>query len=161
MHNTLVHVLEGPGKAGTNKKAAAPGRTRGCFFLGPGLGPWPLQCMHKSVVHAQECCACTRILCMHKNIIILLYYYISILFKALRAVRRARSPILMFNLGVPKEFTFRATSRVSFCTFGVILEVIFGPWEHFRGAVGSFLRPKTAGGTKGGPRAAKEAPPPK
>jgi len=74
---------------------------------------------------------------------------------------RARAPILMFNLGVPKEFTFRATSRVSFCTFGVILEVIFGPREHFRGAVGSFLRPKTAGGTKGGPRAAKEAPPPK
>ena len=49
MHNTLV----------------APGRTRGCFFLGPGLGPWPLQCMHKSVVHAQESCACTRILCRH------------------------------------------------------------------------------------------------
>ena len=24
--------------------------------------------MHKSVVHAQESCACTRILCMHKNL---------------------------------------------------------------------------------------------
>ena len=33
-------------------------------FLGPRPGPWPLQCMHKSVVHAQ----CTRILCMHKNL---------------------------------------------------------------------------------------------
>ena len=39
----------------------------GSFLLGPGLGPWPLQCMHKSVVHAQACCACTRILCMHKD----------------------------------------------------------------------------------------------
>jgi len=39
--------------------------------LGPGLGPWPLQCMHKSVVHAQESCAYTRILCMHKNLNIL------------------------------------------------------------------------------------------
>ena len=37
------------------------------FREGPGLGPWPLQCMHKSVVHAQECCACTGISCMHKN----------------------------------------------------------------------------------------------
>ena len=25
-------------------------------------------CMHKSVVHAQECCACTRTLCMHNNL---------------------------------------------------------------------------------------------
>ena len=50
-----------------------PKRTLGvrpgpALFLGPGLGPWPLQCMHKRVVHAQECCACTRILCMHKNL---------------------------------------------------------------------------------------------
>ena len=52
-------------RLGPQKKAAAPGRTRGYFFLGPGLGP--LQCMHKSVVHARECCACTRILCMHKK----------------------------------------------------------------------------------------------
>ena len=73
MHNILVHALEGPGtKAGTQKKAAAPGRTCGCFVLGPGLGLWPLQCMHKSVVHAQESCACARILRMHKNVDVLI-----------------------------------------------------------------------------------------
>ena len=44
MHNTLVHALEGPGpKAGTQKER-----------WGSGLD--------KSVVHAQESCACTRIL---------------------------------------------------------------------------------------------------
>ena len=59
------------------------------------------------------------------------------------------------------EFTFRATFRVRFCTFGIILEVLFDPGEHFRGAVRSFLRPKTAQGTESVPRAAKEAPPPK
>ena len=69
MHNTLVHALEGPGpKAETQKKAAAGPAQAADFLLGPGFGPWPLQCMHKSVVHAQECCACTRILCMHKNL---------------------------------------------------------------------------------------------
>ena len=36
---------------------------------GPWLGPWPsactrVLCMHKNVVHAQESCACTRILCL-------------------------------------------------------------------------------------------------
>ena len=68
MHNTLVHALKGRGrKAGTQKKTAAGPARGGCFSLGPGLGPWPLQCMHKTVVHAQECCACTRILCMHKK----------------------------------------------------------------------------------------------
>ena len=68
--NILVHALEGPGtKAGrTQKKSSRPGTDPRLLFLGPGLGPWPLQCMHKSVVHAQECCACTRILCMHKNL---------------------------------------------------------------------------------------------
>ncbi len=60
--------IRGRPKAGTQKKAAAGPARGGCFFLGPGLGPWPLQCMHKSVVHAQECCACTRILCMHKSL---------------------------------------------------------------------------------------------
>ena len=25
-------------------------------------------CMHKILVHAQQCCACKRILCMHKNL---------------------------------------------------------------------------------------------
>ena len=51
------------------KKAAGP-------VPGPGrafFGPWPLgslaKSMHKSVEHAQECCACTRILCMHKNLV--------------------------------------------------------------------------------------------
>ena len=68
MRNTLVHALEGPGTtAGTQKKRwPRPDPQR--FLLGPGLGPWPLQCMHKTVVHAQEPCACTRILYMHKNL---------------------------------------------------------------------------------------------
>ena len=59
MHMVLVHAQD-----------SCACTTLSCmhFFLGPGLGPWPLQCMHKSVVHAQECCACTRILCMHKNL---------------------------------------------------------------------------------------------
>ena len=26
-------------------------------------------CMHENLVHAQESCACTRILCMHKNLV--------------------------------------------------------------------------------------------
>ena len=69
MHNTLVHALEEPGpKAGTQKKSAAGPARGGCFCLGPGIGPWPLQCMHKTVVHAQDCCACTGILCMHNNL---------------------------------------------------------------------------------------------
>ena len=35
------------------------------FLLGPGLGPWPLRCMHKnkSAVHAQG------VLCMHSNLV--------------------------------------------------------------------------------------------
>ena len=45
-----------------------PGAKARRFLLGPGLGPWPLQCMHKSVVHAQECFICTRISYMHKNL---------------------------------------------------------------------------------------------
>ena len=65
MHNTLVHALKGPG---TKAWASAGGAAWVSTFLGPGLGPWLLQCMHKSVVHAQECCACTRILCMQKNL---------------------------------------------------------------------------------------------
>ena len=69
MHNALVHALEEPGtKVGTQQKSAGSGPGR-LLFLGPGLGPLPLQCMHKSVVHAQERCACTRILCMHKDLV--------------------------------------------------------------------------------------------
>ena len=68
MHNALVHALEGPGtKVATQQKALAQAGPL-ALFLGPGLRPWPLQCMHKSVVHAQECCARTRILCMHKDL---------------------------------------------------------------------------------------------
>ena len=60
MHNTLVHALQGPGtKAGAQKKVR-PGAA--VFFLVPALDPWPLQCMHKSFVHAQ------RVLCMHMNL---------------------------------------------------------------------------------------------
>ena len=55
MHNALVHALEGPGpKAGTQQKNSRPGPDPRLLCLGPGLGPWPLQCLHKSVVHAQE-----------------------------------------------------------------------------------------------------------
>ena len=71
MHNTLVHALEGPGPT-KKQPRVRPGAA--AFLLSPGLDPWPLQCMHKSVVaksvvHAQESCACTRILCMHKNLV--------------------------------------------------------------------------------------------
>ena len=60
----LVHAQESG--ACTKRKRPRAGPT--ALFLRPRHGPWPLQCMHKSVVHAQECCACTRILCMHKNL---------------------------------------------------------------------------------------------
>ena len=94
MHKILVHAQhscacttllcmhwrgQGP-RRGPIKKTAAPGRTRGCFFVG-ALVPGPssactrVLCMHKSIVHAQESCACTRILCMHK---IHFYFYIII-----------------------------------------------------------------------------------
>ena len=75
MNNTLGHALEGPGpKAGTQTKSSRPGPNPRLLFLGPGLGPRPLQCMHtlcmhKNLAHAQESCACTRILCMHKNLL--------------------------------------------------------------------------------------------
>ena len=86
MHNTLVHAQHSCACTGgardqgqDPKKTAAPGRTRGCFVLGPGRVPWPLQCMHKSVAHAQECCACTRILRMHKNLVHAIESYFSII----------------------------------------------------------------------------------
>ena len=59
------------------KKAAVQGLGPAQLpFWVPGLVTlaWSLpvgslaQCTHKSVVHAQESCACTRILCMHKNL---------------------------------------------------------------------------------------------
>ena len=93
MQKILVHAQHscactgGARDQGRDQQNNAAGPARGgCFFVGSGLGPWPLQCMHKSAVHAQECCACTRILCMHKNlilsyyIIIILSYYIIILY---------------------------------------------------------------------------------
>ena len=69
MHNTLVHAqhscactggARAQGQDPTKKRPPGPARGAAAFLLGPGLGPWPLQCMHKRVVHAQECCACTR-----------------------------------------------------------------------------------------------------
>ena len=78
-----------------------------------------------------------------------------VLFKALRAVRRARSPILMFKLRVPTEFTFRGTFNVFFCTsgtifviliifsiVGIIFEGFFTHWEHFGAVVGSLFESK-------------------
>jgi len=82
MHKILVHAQhscacttllcmhwrgQGP-RPGPKKKQPRVRPGAAAFLLGPSLSPWPLQCMHKSVVHAQECCACTRILCMHKNL---------------------------------------------------------------------------------------------
>ena len=67
--NTLVHALEGPGtKAGTQKKEPPRAGPEAFFCWVPALVPGPssactrVLCMHKSVVHAQESCACTRIL---------------------------------------------------------------------------------------------------
>ena len=86
--------------------------------------------------------------------------YTHIIFKALRAVRRARCPNLQFSVRVPNEFTFRSTCGVIFCTLGFVCEVISGPRGHFGGAVGSFFVSKNGLGTTGAPRAAQEAPPP-
>ena len=78
MHNILVHAqhscactggARAQGRDPTKKQPPRAGPAAVFFgVLGSGLGLWPLQCMHKSVVHAQECCACTRILCMHENL---------------------------------------------------------------------------------------------
>ena len=87
MHKVLVHAQhscacttflcmhrrgQGPRPGPKRKRRrSGPGRR---FVVGPGLGPWPLRsctrvlCIHKSVVHAQACCACRRILCMHNNL---------------------------------------------------------------------------------------------
>jgi len=63
MHNTPVHALDGPGtKARTQTKRQPRVRPRAAvLLLGPSIGPWPRQCMHKSVVHAQECCKQTPV----------------------------------------------------------------------------------------------------
>ena len=50
------------------------------------------------------------------------------LFKALRAVRRARCPNLGLSIRSPKEFTLRATFGVIFRTYGHIFKVVLGPW---------------------------------
>ena len=74
MQNTLAHArhscacTDGARAQGPDPKRALGVRPGPALFFGPGLGPWPLQCMRKSVVHAQECCARTRILCMHKSL---------------------------------------------------------------------------------------------
>ena len=95
MHKILVHAQHscacttllcmhwrGQGsRPGPKKKQPPRAGPAAAFCLGPGLGPWPLQCMHKSVVHAQESCACTRILCMHN---IPFYSYIMIINIALK-----------------------------------------------------------------------------
>ena len=75
MHKILVHAQnscacttllcmhwrgQGP-TPGPNKKAAAGPARGGCFFVG---SRWSLA----PPVHAQECCACTKVLCMHKNL---------------------------------------------------------------------------------------------
>ena len=79
MHTTLVHAQHSCACTGPGNPGARPGTQKGSWagprpwtaaFLGPRPGPWPLawslgslaQCMHKSLVRAQECCACTRIL---------------------------------------------------------------------------------------------------
>ena len=74
MHNTLVHAQHscactgGARDQGRDPKKALGSGLRQRFF---GSQPWSLApqvhargvlCMHKSVVHAQETCACTRIL---------------------------------------------------------------------------------------------------
>ena len=55
--------------------------------------------------------------------------YTHIIFKALRAVRRARCPNLQFSVRVPNEVTFRSTFGVICYTLGVICKVISGPWD--------------------------------
>ena len=92
MHNTLVHAQE-PGLGPKTVRSRALDRPS-CLVpvSGPWLGPWPLgslaQCMHKSVVHAKECCACTRILCMHKNLDILTTRLAKALKRPAKALQR-------------------------------------------------------------------------
>ena len=71
MHNTLVHAqhscactarARAQGQDPTKKRPRVrPGGGR--YFV--GSWPWALA----PPVHAQECCACTRVLCMHKNLV--------------------------------------------------------------------------------------------
>ena len=56
MHNTLVHAQE-PGLGPKKGAVQGLGPAQRPFWV-PGLVP----------VHAQECRACTRILCMHRNL---------------------------------------------------------------------------------------------
>ena len=85
MHKILVHAQhscacttllrmhwrgQGP-RPGPKQKAPPRAGPAAAFFWVPALVPGPssaytrVLCMHKSVVHAQESCACTRILCTH------------------------------------------------------------------------------------------------
>ena len=52
---------QGP-RPGPNEKAAAGPARGGCFFV--ESRPWAMA----PPVHARECCAYTRVLCMHKNL---------------------------------------------------------------------------------------------
>ena len=70
MHNTLVHAqLSCACTGGARDQTWDPKRPRprawdrpSCLF---GSQAWSLA----PAVHAQECCACTRVLCMHKNLV--------------------------------------------------------------------------------------------
>ena len=77
MHKILVHAQhscacttllcihwrgQGP-RPGPKQKTAGPGRTYSCFLF--GSQPWSLA----PPMHGPECCACTRVLCMHKNLV--------------------------------------------------------------------------------------------
>ena len=68
--NTLVHAQE-PGLGPKKGAGPVPGPGPRPFWV-PALGTGPSSaCTRVFVVHAQESCACTRILYMHKNLDIL------------------------------------------------------------------------------------------
>ena len=77
---------------------------------GPWLGPWPLgslaQCMHKSVVHAQECCACTRILCIYLYI----HYTRIIICLAPKQLLYTYNDLFCSNTAPEQRWTFLLTS---------------------------------------------------
>ena len=74
MHNTLVHAL-GQGTQGPGTKPGA--RDQAWDAKSAGSRAWdPPSALFGSLApglsgpeHAQECCACTRVLCKHKNLL--------------------------------------------------------------------------------------------